>query len=109
MFAAHRLRDRRVAAWEVSLGGRGSRARLTVSVSGAAAITAAASGREERCDQLVDQLGVTSGRAASWTATSSVSHPLEAGGHRLGAGRAAGDRDGILADARLRARGARRR
>ena len=49
-------------------------ARLTVSVTGAAAITPAASGLASRSATRASiSSGVNSGRAASWIATSSVS------------------------------------
>ena len=75
VIAAHRLGDGRAAPGDVPPGGRGSRARFTVSVSGAAAITPAASGRERRAWRPARRSAppVTSGRAASWTATSSAS------------------------------------
>ena len=105
VIAADGLGDGRAAPREVPFAGRGSRARFTVSVSGAAAITPSASGREaslatsssissardQRPGRVVDrhQLGLD---------------PLESGGHGLRAVLAAGDGHDALAQLGLVAR-----
>ena len=78
-------------------------ARLTVSVTGAAAIAPAASGSASRlATSSSTSSGVSSGRAASWIATSSVLDRRQGVGDGLGAGRAAGDDAEVVAAAARR-------
>ena len=77
--------------------------RLIVSVTGVAAIAPAASGSATRVAITPSiSSGVTSGRAASWIATSSVLDRRQGVGDRLGPGRAAVDHAEVV---RRRGRG----